>query len=226
MDFKVNANFRKKLGFDIDSKNILDAVKATNAVLETFPNSLYSSIDFKTLGAMIGSILCRQIAVVTEGAVVNPIEKGHPDLIPGSGIDSTEAILRNYPEGLEVKGTIGNVAKGANLKAGQQRIQSITGITWQAHHSEVNNLLGIIWDFANHKNNFNYPAITGAFFSEELTQEDWGAISGTEGRNTKVTGMTQSGKHKMGKGWVLIYNNEQHINKYKKLLNITNLEER
>lgn len=226
MDFKVNAKFKKKLGFDIDSKNIMDAVKATNAVLETLPISLYSSIDFKTLGAMIGSILCEQLSVVTGGAVVNPIEKGHPDLIPEAGLGSTEATLRNYPEGLEVKGTIGNVAKGANLRAGHKRIQSLTGLTWQAHHREVNNLLGIVWDFANHKNNFNYPAITGAFFSEELTTDDWGAISGTEGRNTKVTGMTQSGKQKMGKGWVLMYNNDPHINKYKKLLNITNLEER
>jgi len=133
MDFKVNANFKKKLGFAIDSKNILDAVKATNRVLETLPISIYASIDFKTLGAMIGSILCEQIAIVTGGAVVNPIEKGHPDLIPEDGLGSSEAILRNYPEGLEVKVTIGNISKGANLRAGQERIQALTGLTWQAH---------------------------------------------------------------------------------------------
>jgi len=89
----------------------------------------------------------------------------------------------------------------------------------------VNNLLGVVWDFANNKNSFNYPAITGAFFSEELTTDDWGAISGTQGRNTKVTGMARSGKHKMGKGWVLLYDSELHISKYTKMLNVEKLED-
>ncbi|MBU1009666.1 MAG: hypothetical protein KKD74_05980 [Bacteroidetes bacterium] len=128
--------------------------------------------------------------------------------------------MRNYPEGLEIKGTIGNLKTGSDLRAGETRISQLTGVTWQAHHREVNHLLGIVWDFVNSQNNFNHPAITGAFFSDELTPEDWGEISGTTGRNTKVTGMRKSGKIKMGNGVILLFDNKAHIDKYSRMLNI------
>ena len=128
--------------------------------------------------------------------------------------------MRNYPTGLEIKGTIGNIRSGANLRAGIPRIEELTGITWQAHHREVNHLLGIVWDFVNNHNGFYHPAITGVFFSDQLNQDDWGEISGTTGRNTKVTGMRSSGKQKMGEGVILLFDNEPHIEKYSRLLSI------
>jgi hypothetical protein len=48
--------------------------------------------------------------------------------------------------------------------------------------------------------------------------EDWGKISGTTGRNTKVTGMGASGKLKMGKGWVAVINRPEYLARYTKLL--------
>jgi hypothetical protein len=51
-----------------------------------------------------------------------------------------------------------------------------------------------------------------------LTVEDWGEISGTTGRNTKVSGMKSSGKEKMGTGWVLMLNDSKYISKYTRLL--------
>ncbi len=83
-------------------------------------------------------------------------------------------------------------------------------------------MLGIVWDFVNQVDNFNHPAITGVFFSDDLTYEDWGEISGTTGRNTKVTGMRSSGKEKMGQGVIMIYNNDLYLEKYSRLLSIQN----
>jgi len=224
MNYKVNSQFQKNLGFNISHIEILQAVNSLNSFLCTLPPNLYRSIDFKTTGAIIGALFCTKIVEFVQGTAVNPIEKGHPDIIPIIGLGSSEEVLRNYPTGAEIKGTIGNVRNGANLRAGETRIAELTGITWQAHHREVNHLLGIVWDFVNEVENFNYPAITGAFFSDQLNPQDWYKISGTTGRNTKVTGMRSSGKEKMGKGVIILLNNEPYIEKYSRLLNIPGFE--
>ena len=73
-------------------------------------------------------------------------------------------------------------------------------------------------DFTNDKESFNYPAITGVFYSDKLNEDDWGAISGTTGRNTKVTGMTSSGKNKMGAGWITLVDEPEYIAAFQKML--------
>lgn len=217
MNYKNNTEFNINVGFSVTHKNIKDAVEQTNAILSDLPSTLFRSIDYKTTSAMIGAIFCDTVASLT-GGVVNPIEKGHPDIIPASGANASEEELRKYPEGLEIKCTVGNIKTGANLRAGETRINVLTGITWQAHHREVEELLGLIWDFVDDGHAFNYPAITGAFYSSELEESDWGAISGTTGRNTKVTGMNASGKEKMGNGWVAVIDNDQYLDKYQRFL--------
>ena len=218
MDYQTTKSFAINPGFSINSKHILNTVIATNKLLTELPISLYNIIDYKTTSTLIGRFFCDTLATQVEGALVNPIEKGHPDLIPKEGENASESQLRNYPTGLEVKCTIGNIRTGANLRAGNKRIDSLTGITWQAHHQEVTELLGLIWDFANKTNSqaFLYPAITGAFFSDKLDKADWGVISGTTGRNTKVCGMKSSGRKKMIDGLILVY--KEYLNKYIKLL--------
>ncbi len=155
---------------------------------------------------------------------MNPIEKGHPDIIPVEGQSATEAELRNYPQGLEVKVTVGNVITGTKLEAGTARIDKLTGLTWQAHHREVKSLLGLVVDFAGwnwDRGGGRSPIITAAFFAEGLSVADWGEISGTTGRNTKVTGMRLSGKSKMGKGWQIILDSRHYIKKYGSILKFT-----
>ena len=218
MNYKVNNSFSINVGFVVDSTHIYQTIKQTNKLLSDLPSTLFKSIDYKTTSAMIGAIFCDTLATAT-GGIVNPIEKGHPDIIPTTAINATEEQLRNYPEGLEIKCTVGNIEKGANLRAGQTRIGKLTGITWQAHHQEVEELLGLVWDFFNDGHAFNYPVVTGAFYSDRLISDDWGEISGTTGRNTKVTGMKLSGKKKMGGGWVCVIDDVAYINRYKSLLN-------
>ena len=203
MDYITKDTFKTDCGFEVKSEDIVEAINLTNNILSDLPASLYKSIDFKTTSSVVGSIFCESLASRL-GVMVNPIEKGHPDIIPSSGKDASEAELRNFPQGLEVKTTIGSIETGANLRAGVKRIDKLTGITWQAHHQEVKNLLGLTWDFTNEKNTFNYPAITGAFYGQELSKDDSGKVSGTTGRNTKVCGMKVSGKQKMGNGWVAV----------------------
>ncbi len=180
------------------------------------PVNLYQTVDLKTISAILGALFCGSLATVIEDAIVNPIEKGHPNIIPAHGQNATEEQLRNYPFGLEIKTTVGNIKTGKKLQHGDNRLDYITGITWQAHHQEVKELMGIIWDFDNDYNNFNYPIITGVYFTSNLTENDWGAISGTTGRNTKVCGMTSSGRVKMGNGLVAVH--EKYHQRYEKLL--------
>lgn len=219
MNYKIDNQFFIHVGFSVNSQNIHEAITRTNALLKDLPSTLFRSIDYKTTSAMIGAIYCDTLASLT-GAIVNPIEKGHPDIIPPNAVGAPEEQLRRYPEGLEIKCTVGNIEQGANLRAGETRIGKLTGVTWQAHHREVKELLGLVWDFVNDGHTFNYPAITGAFYSDCLEENDWGAISGTTGRNTKVSGMKASGKQKMGAGWVSLIDEPAYLERYRALLKV------
>ena len=111
------------------------------------------------------------------------------------------------------------VAKGSNLQIGEERLSVLTGLTWQAHHQEVKRLLGLVIDFRGQiRDGRHFPIITAAFYADDLETENWGRISGTTGRNTKVTGLRASGKRKMGAGWTVILDNQEYQQKYEKLL--------
>lgn len=220
MNYKTDNNFSIHVGFTVNSQHINQALLQTNILLADLPSTLFKSIDYKTTSAIIGAIFCDTLASLTD-SIVNPIEKGHPDIIPPNAANATEEQLRKYPEGLEIKCTVGNIVQGANLRAGETRIQKLTGVTWQAHHREVKALLGLVWDFVNDGHSFNYPVITGTFYTNNLIEDDWGAVSGTTGRNTKVSGMKASGKHKMGAGWVSLIDDPAYLERYKSLLNVS-----
>lgn len=204
-------------GFDLSLPMLMNAIQGTNDILSSLPVSLYRSIDYKTTSSMVGCILCQNIAESTNGqAIVNPIEKGHPDIVPYQAKNCNEEQLRNYSEGLEVKCTVGNIPTGVQISKSSQRIHSINSLSWQAHHREVKELLGITYDF----NKNNTPLITGVFYTSDLEEDDWGKISGIKGRNTKVCAMLRSGLDKMGKGWVAILDKEKYIQKYSYLFDL------
>lgn len=225
MDYLIKKNVLIENEFVVTSENVLKAIDETNKFIKELPESLFRSIDYKTTGSVMGALFCDKLVKQIDGAMVNPIEKGHPDIIPSRGSSATEEQLRNYPVGLEIKGTIGGIVQGSNLRAGQRRINSLTGITWQAHHREVTQLMSFLWDFNLQYNNFLYPSIVGVFHSSELCQDDWGEISGTEGRNTKVSGMLASGKIKMGKGWIILLNKKEYLDKIQNYLHIESITE-
>lgn len=218
--YRVREDFSVRVGFSVKASDVLHAATLTNGILSKLPVSLYRCLDFKTSSAILGAIFGEHLADIA-GAMVNPIEKGHPDIVPRAAAGATEAQLRNYPSGLEVKTTIGGIEKGANLRAGVKRVTQMTGITWQAHHREVRELMGLVWDFVEERDSFSYPGITGVFYSSNLAAEDWGQISGTTGRNTKVSAMLTSGKNKMGRGWVLMWDDDPYVEVFQRLLGVT-----
>ena len=214
----LNDRFEIHKGFYIQATDVLHAAITTSLKLEELPFDLFKSIDLKALSGIVGALFATGSAEKT-GAIVNPIEKGHPDVIPTHGKNASEEELRNFPEGLEIKCTVGNVKKGSELEAGKPRLNVLNGITWQAHHREVDSLMGLIIDFGGvNVHGSRYPIITGVFYSGDLGVIDWGEISGTTGRNTKVTGMRVSGKNKMGRGWVLLLNESDYISRYEDVL--------
>lgn len=216
--YKYNSDFEIFKGFLVTGDDVLDAVENTNRELRQLPFSLYKNIDYKTTSSIIGSLFCSNLSELCEGSVVNPIEKGHPDIVPIGAIDAKEEELRNYPEGLEIKCTIGNIKKGADLRAGNTRISVLENIVWQAHHRDVTELMGVLWDFYAPTQEFHYPIITAVFYSEDLIENDWGAISGTTGRNTKVSGMKSSGKMKMGDGCIVLLEDDVFTETYQRIL--------
>ena len=217
-EYQLREPFRIDCGFELTGEMVRVASVQAAEELEALPFTLYRSIDLKTLSSIVGALFATHIARVT-GAIVNPIEKGHPDVIPAAGASATEAELRNYGQGLEIKCTVGNVQKGSQLSPGRRRLEQLTGITWQAHHRDVTSLMGLIIDFSGtDTSQGRFPLITGVYYSSELEVEDWGTISGTTGRNTKVTGMRASGKSKMADGWVLILNEQGILERYWNLL--------
>ena len=80
--------------------------------------------------------------------------------------------------------------------------------------------MGLAWDFAQTREKFNFPAITGVFYADDLNTDDWGKISGTTGRNTKVTGMTSSGKAKMGRGWITLLDEPEYLAAFTRMFGI------
>lgn len=190
--------------FAVEAIHVIAAFGQTNRALQSLPLRLFTTIDLKTQSSIVGAMFAAELAALV-GAITNPIEKGHPDIVPASASSASELELRNYPVGLEIKSTLGGVVKDSQLGGGQARIDALKSITWQAHHREVRALMGLIWDFVGGtKSHLTHPCITGAFYTDRLRIDDWGEIAGTTGRNTKVTGMTASGRKKMGTGAIAV----------------------
>lgn len=102
MIYKIKP-FNVNLGFNVNEGCILKATEELNKFLTTLSPSLYRNIDFKTTGALIGAVYCTKLSAEIKDSMVNPIEKGYPDIIPTSGLNASEEELRNYPYGLELE---------------------------------------------------------------------------------------------------------------------------
>jgi hypothetical protein len=204
-------------GFDITSEKLVQSIQACNIGLSAFPSNIWSSIALKFSGAVIGEFFAASIADVC-GGFRNTVEQGYPDVLPKSAENASEQELRHYPVGLELKGTCGNIPTGKLIKPGFSRVDSLSSVNWKAHHREVENLLSFVWDFYPVKDDINTPCITAAFYCGNLCEDDWGAISGLNGRSTKLSNMAKQGRDKMANGLVCILEDDSIIKKYSKII--------
>lgn len=205
-------------GFRVSGVSVLHAVLRTNSVMNALPTSLFRTVDFKAQSGMVGAVFASELAAEV-GAIPNPIEKGHPDIVPADAAGASEPQLRNYPSGLEVKSTVGSIRQGIRRDPCSSRIGVLTALTWQAHHREVEQLMGITWDYVDGAPSSPAPpVVTGVFYADDLTEDDWGAISGTTGRNTKVTGMRTSGRVRMAAGAAVVINRAEYLSAFRSKL--------
>ncbi len=81
MKYRTNTGIIIETGFPVSSTGIVDSIRITNESLADLPFTLFTSIDYKTTSSIVGALFCSSMANITTG-IMNPIEKGHPDVLP------------------------------------------------------------------------------------------------------------------------------------------------
>ena len=208
--------------------------------IHDFDVDISAILGLRNLSAFIGELYVSCFEKeANELYLKNPHQDGYPDLLllNEDGLYDIKKIKKNgqYQDkapfspfangGIEVKATCGSVPTPARCVQlgkikpgiGDQRIDLLTGYDWKAHHRETNNLIGLLWDFINHK-----PTVVALFFCSNLEETDWGKIIQPQkggGRTTSVSIMPRSGVKKMYQNWKLVLDDERYIfflNKYNK----------
>lgn len=224
---------------DVSVESIVNAVQNTHDIFDKFTDfevDVFAILGMRNLSAFIGEVFAQTLVRHTNDIFVrNPHQDGYPDLLlmDEQGIKDWERLkdfkkdkapFSPFPNGsIEIKATCGSVPTPAICRKrgiekpdiGDQRIQVLMGYDWKAHHRETNNLMGIWWDFIR-----RVPRITGLFFSNNLTQDDWGRIVQPKdggGRTTSVSIMNRAGIKKMYDGTILVHSDERYaafLNRY------------
>ena len=212
-----------------------NAIKQLDEQTKQFDINIFEILGMRNLSGFVGEVLVSSIDNVTSHKVVKNLHQdGYPDLLLNDTEDKQKYLAttyvvkdgKKYPNskelfspykygGLEIKATCGSTpsqsAKFRKPIIGEQRIQSINGFDWKAHHRTTNNLIGVLWDFID-----SIPTIVAAFYRNDLIIDDWGAIVQPKeggGRTTSVSIMTSAGVKKMCEGWITVINDETYIEK-------------
>jgi hypothetical protein len=98
LKYKLRNSFAINVGFSVKAQHVTESVVLTNNLLADLPSTLYRSLDFKTISSIIGSIYCDALASQTDG-IVNPIEKGHPDIVPPRGCECIRGTTEELQSG-------------------------------------------------------------------------------------------------------------------------------
>ena len=189
-------------------------IKTNNAIKKFFKMSkkvvkidLLDVIDLKQMGQFIGSIFIQNVHVTVPYLAKTPSPTGNPDLIPSEYEKPPTAEWKQvyYDQfshgGVEVKTSVGSMASGVtrNLATGLPRIKHLTGVEWKGHHTKINHLLGLYWDYTS-----KVPTILAGFYSNRLRPADFTYTDQKPGggNTTNVAITKSSAKEKMGQGWV------------------------
>ena len=231
---------RQKNSF-IDIATIANSVEHTHEVFDKFSDfgvDVFGILGMRNLSAFIGEVFARSLETKANGLLkINPHQDGYPDLLllDSLGLSDWNSLRDRLKDkapfspfengGIEIKATCGSVPSPAECRKkgiekptiGDERIEYLKGYDWKAHHRETNCLIGILWDFVN-----GLPRIVSLFYSDQLTEDDWGKIVKPKkggGRTTSVSIMNRVGIKKMYNGTLLVKNDNRYIqflNRYNK----------
>jgi hypothetical protein len=211
---------------------LLDTHNLIGKIMHEIPVDIFSILGMRNLSAFIGELYVVSLAKYSSNWFIkNTHQDGYPDLLlmddngqnlyqkilNSGGLRSKNPFSPFLNGGLEVKATCGSVPTPEEClrkwgiskpDIGDTRIEFLQSYDWKAHHQEINNLIGIIWDFNNRT-----PEIVAVFFGNNLVQDDWRMQDRKEGggRTTSVSIMTRSGVAKMYQNWILVKNDSRYI---------------
>ncbi len=236
--FNGTKSFKTLRNHEITASNFVDAANKFDELihkLHEFEIDISSLLGMRNLSSFVGELYASCLITSTgEHFRKNPYQDGYPDLLLMDDVGNKlwQSLSQKLREkspfspfkagGIEVKVTCGDVltpsqcAKKGLTKPdiGDQRIDFLCGYTWKAHHQDTNNLLCLFWDFIDKK-----PKIVAAFYSSNLSKDDWGKIVQPKeggGRTTSVSSMTRGGVKKMYSSLVFILNDSRYITFFEK----------
>ena len=218
-----------KISYDFFRRAVEKADEVIAKIGE-FDVDIFGTLGMRNLSAFIGEVFASSLAKVADGLLMrNPHQDGYPDLLilNEEGKQEIERLKNNLRDkkpfspfkhgGIEVKASCGSVPTPATLQKrglqkpiiGDTRINLMTGYDWKAHHRETINLVGVLWDFLDHK-----PTIVAIFYSNRIGPSDWGEIISPKkggGRTTSVSIMNRKGVRKMYEGWVAVLKDRRYV---------------
>jgi len=215
-----------KEGNSFDAKDVREAIVLCNGLTkklnEVFAKetgmSLLDVIDKKQTGAFVGAMFISKFGEIAKYLAKNPSPTGHPDLVPAKYIETHENYKWDqFPYGgVEIKTSCGSLPSGKtkDLPVGSPRLEFVSGIVWKGHHNQINNLLGLYWDYQP------VPCIFGAFYSNNLKPQDFTLTVPKEGggHTTNVCITKSSAITKMGTNWVVMANENAYLKLFEKCM--------
>jgi muconolactone delta-isomerase len=222
-----NARFQYTTdGRSFEPKHVLAAAMETNnsmrevaKVCNEFAGlDIFDVVDKKVTGSILGSVFVRKFSVIAKDYLgLNPSQTGNPDLIPAEYLGQNDEGINwdQFPYGgIEVKTSCGDIPTGVTwkLKNRESRIEYLQNVVWKGHHTAINNLLGLYWDYCEQS-----PMIMATFYSNELVSSDFtNTIPKPGGGHTTSVCITKSSAiAKMGRNWVFIVDLPDYIKFFK-----------
>ena len=212
-----------------------NAIRTLDEQTKQFDINIFEVLGMRNLSGMVGEYFAKSVQRFSDNALQSNLHQdGYPDLLLTNTAERlsyyqslyTEKSGKRYPKdkalfspfkygGVEVKATCGSTPSASTMPKpliGEQRIAKVTSFDWKAHHRETNNLLSIFWDFID-----EVPTITGCFYRNDLTVDDWGEIvqpKANGGRTTSVSIMKSTGVRKMCQGWLAVIDMDEYIDAF------------
>ena len=205
---------------------------------------IFYSLGQRNISGFIGEIYKNILANSFPELCSNPHPDGRPDILALDTQDAVNHYVECFAEingreipikdmltpfkygGLEVKCSIGSSGKpqtqqfiaenGHTFSLYESRVGYLNGVTWWAHHSSSNNLLGLYYDY--YAPLHGIPQILAAFYSE-LSNDDWNAVSRGNPNNKKTsnTSLNKQGLTKMKNNCMFSVSDTNYLTQFRNI---------